>query len=129
MRLLKPLFMLVIGMMTCTAFASTPMPEKNQTATMLLNFDSIELVATVQPTFVLTVQAEMNIFISQYNGNYSCRSNEQSKHIAVVTDVGWYGVRDNYKSISYVEKLSKNYLLDHAKNLEKLGITNNRIDS
>lgn len=118
--------MFVIGMMTFTAFASTPMPEKNQKAPIQLKYASIEIVADVLPINVLTVVSEGSVFVS-YDALFITGKNyEPLKHFAIIVDVGWSFSPEQYKKVPYLEKLNSAYRTDHEKNLQKLGITNAR---
>lgn len=115
-------------MMAVTAFASTPMPEKNQKATLELKYASIEIVADVLPTYVLTVEA-VGTFVVSYDAPFVTRKNsEPFKLCAIVTDVGWSCLPEQNRKVPYVEKLNAAYLIDHEKNLRELGITSARHD-
>lgn len=122
MRLIKPLFMLVIGMIASTAFASTPMPGENQKATFEKEAISFTMVADVQPIYVLTLDAGTMFINGDVFTVTSRKIVEPSKQYAVLADVGWHIDQGFYKTIHYVEKLTNRCLFDHEKNLQKIGI-------
>lgn len=108
MKNIRSVFILLIGIISLTAFASTSKLDQKQKPVLEMeqpfHFDTVN-VATID--FVLN---EINFSIRSKANAYFIAKNESKPitHIAIITDVGWQSSNQLFNKIFYREKLQEN---------------------
>lgn len=123
MRSIKTLFLLSIGMMVSTAFASTQMPEKNQKATVELSQKPLTVV------HVLSIETQFSEVILNADSTQLFLVKSHDDHFptaAILVDNRWCISPGRFKPIPYVEKLNSKRLLDKKDQLKNIGISTAR---
>lgn len=111
----------VIGMITLTSMASTPLVEQKQKATTFV-VQTYQDVVTVQPIDLSSFQYEATITISYIAKPLQTKSFESEHSSAIIDDVGWNSQKRFSQITIYQERLKQKYLIDHNQRLFKLGI-------
>ena len=110
MKLIRGLFMLLIGMIGFTAMASTPLTEQKQKIEIVKDLHVLTAVENVQITDFAFATVKVNQEVTQ-SGDYKQIISESYNPSAIVTDVGWRRQYQFYKKTPYTEKLLENYNL------------------
>lgn len=119
MKLIRGLFMLLIGMIGFTAMASTPLTEQKQKIEVVKNCKVLTIGENVQMNFLVLAYAETK-YLSSNKAHILRIVTEPNPNLAVITDVGWYISKQPFKKIPYTEKLLENYNLHFKPNLQNL---------
>ena len=113
--------LVVIGMITLTSMASTPLMEQKQKATTFV-VQNYQDVVTVQPIDLSSIQFEATITISYNAKPLQTKSFEPEHSFAIIDDVGWNSQKRFSQSNIYQQRLKANYLIDHKLQISKLGL-------
>jgi hypothetical protein len=109
MKRIHSVFILLIGMISITAFATTSKPDQKQKTEFkteqLFQIEAVNVANDFQVAFVLTSapflnNSEVKVFTFSINP------------VAVLKDVGWQSEKQTYQSTSYPDKLLENYNLN-----------------
>ena len=109
MKRIHSVFILLIGMISITAFATTSKPDQKQKTEFkteqLFQIEAVNVGNDFQVAFVLTStpflhNSEAKVFTFSINP------------VAVLKDVGWQSEKQTYQSTSYPDKLLENYNLN-----------------
>lgn len=124
MKNIRSLIMLLIGMISFTTLATTPVLEQKQKALTTV-------VDVVQPVYADVVQDVITVqvaILSEYNNSRSFTNKDYPKtnYFAVVTDVGWCFVGDSKNIPTNRANLKYSYLPDIEKEMLKLGLKHSR---
>jgi hypothetical protein len=110
MKNIRSVFILLIGMISLTAFATTSKPDQKQ-KTVLTADQSVSIEAVnVDYTFqVVSVPIE-----AAFSQCIFIESNQKTLNpsLAIITDVGWRSENLSFVHIPYKEKLITNYNLN-----------------
>ena len=117
MKQLKGLFMLLIGMISFTAMAGTPLTEQKQKIEIEKDFQVLSIVDNVL-SFEL-VSVDPGVICLQSNEAQILRIVIQPHNtLAIITDVGWKSSKQALIETPYAEKLLENYNLHFKSNLQ-----------
>lgn len=110
MRPIKGLFMLLIGMISFTAMATTTAkPEQKQKMEIIKEFKAQEVTPVI---VVLEYPAVFVEAVFMPGANPTKKPIDEPTYLfAVLLDVGWQGTESKNKLIPYREKLLDNYNL------------------
>lgn len=109
MKNTRSVFILLIGMISLTAFATTSKLDQKQKTEFKIEpsvqIDAVNVVNDFQVAFVLTSapflnNSEVKVFTISINP------------VAILKDVGWQREKQTYQSIQYHDKLLENYNLN-----------------
>jgi hypothetical protein len=109
MKNIRSVFILLIGMISITAFATTSKLDQKQKTELKtdlsVQIESVNVANDFQVVFVMTNSAilsnsEVKVFAFSINP------------VAVLKDVGWQSKKKTYQPISYHDKLLENYNLN-----------------
>ena len=118
MKQFRALFMFLIGMISFTAMASTPLTEQKQKIEIVKDFQ-VQAIADNVLSFEL-VSVDPGAKFLQSNEAHILRIvTEPFNNLAIITDVGWHSSKQPFKKIPYTEKLLENYNLHFKPNLQK----------
>lgn len=112
----------LIGMISATTLASTPMLEQKQKETTFLVQQTYHDVVTVQPIDLSSIQFEATITNGYQAKPLQTKSFEPEHSFAIIDDVGWNSQKRFSQITIYQERLKQKYLIDHNQRLFKLGI-------
>ena len=115
-------FILLIGMISLTSMASTPLTAQKQKITITKVTDYVIVTNVLDYSFTALVVNEITTTGSVKVPSAKANSNSY----AIIFDVGWNSQRNFSLNKQYREKLNSNYLFDHDNNISKLGIKRNR---
>ncbi len=111
MKNIRSVFILLIGMISLTAFASTSKLDQKQKTEFKIEpsvqIEAVNVANDFQVVFVLTRTTFLNN--SEVKGFAISNVNP---FLAELTDVGWKRKKQSYQSISYQDKLLENYNLN-----------------
>jgi len=124
MKQFKMFFILLIGMISLTSMASTPLTGQKSKITITKVTDYC-IVANVQD-YSFTALVVNEIITTAGVKVSALKTNANPNHYAIIIDVGWNSQRNFSLNKQYREKLNSNYLFDHDANISKLGIKRNR---
>jgi hypothetical protein len=109
MKNIRSVFILLIGMISLTAFASTSKLDQKQKTEFKVEpsvqIEAVKVVNDFQVVFVLTRASFLNN--SEVKG-FAIFINP----IAILNDVGWKSEKQTYQLTSYHDKLLENYNLN-----------------
>ena len=114
MKLIRGLFMLLIGMIGFTAMASTPLTEQKQKIEIVKDLHVLTALENVQCYEFDFATAKTKV-LKGLNALSFGPGTLSYNPLAIVTDVGWRRQYQFYKKTPYTEKLLENYNL-HFKN-------------
>ena len=117
----RTFLLLLIGMISITSMASTPLMEQKQKATTFV-VQTYQDVVTVQPIDLSSFQYEATITISYNAKPTQTKSFEPENSLAIIYDVGWNSQKRFSQFNIYQERLKANYITDHTKRISKLGL-------
>jgi len=107
MKQFSVLFMFLIGMISFTAMASTPLTEQKQKIEIVKDFH-VQAVADHVLSFEL-IQFDPGIkFFPSIEAPILKIRTQPTNSLAIISDVGWRGARQAFKKIPYTEKLLEN---------------------
>ena len=118
MKLIRGLFMMLIGMISFTVLGSTPTLEQKQKIEIVKNFNVFAAVENVQIADFTFATVKVNHEVS-HSVDYKQMLLESFNTLAIITDVGWRNSRQNFKKIPYTEKLLVNYNLRFRHNFQR----------
>lgn len=126
MKRLATLFMLLIGMISYTSMASTPLMEQKQKPTYEQS--------VMQTQDVVKVELEFAVF--SYDAVFFVNENLQSNSVnryepvklyhAAIMNQSWSVNTMRFKTIPYTEVLHSNYIIDKEKAIQVIGLDNAR---
>jgi hypothetical protein len=110
MKLKTTLSIILIGMISLTAFATTSKLEQKQKTEFKIEpsvqIEAVNVANDFQVAFVstgVTFLESTLVLVDQRN---------VEPFLAIITDVGWQSKKQSYQSISYQDKLLENYNLN-----------------
>ena len=125
MKRLAMLFIFLIGMISQTSVASTPLTEQKQKTTVEKSVIQMQEVVAVD--FEFTVLGYDFAFANVVSRNDLGNDLNSFKLFqAILVDEYWRANIKHFKFIPYTEKLNSNYIIDKAKMLQVIGLDNAR---
>lgn len=127
MKQFRVLFILLAGMASFTAVATTSLPEQKPEATLVLAYNqSQEVEKVVSVEFFAYNVGNYKFYLANDAKNPFKDPKPNPNTQAIVTDVGWFIAQGYFPLTMYKEKLNGDYLPDIEKELTKLGIKHSR---
>ena len=125
MKRLAMLFIFLIGMISQTSMASTPLTEQKQKTTIEKSVIQMQEVVAVDFEFAVLGYdlAFANVVKKNDLGN---GSNPLKLSQAILVDEYWSANIKQFKFIPYTEKLNSNYIIDKANMLQVIGLDSAR---
>jgi hypothetical protein len=117
----------LIGTISATTLASTPMSEQKQEATISKQWVTPVLVDVVKVQSDLVLfQNEITIVALVTENPFQTKSTKPINSFAIVDDVGWQFQKRFSQNTFYKERLKQKYLTDYSQLISKLGIKHNK---
>jgi hypothetical protein len=110
MKLRTLLSIMLIGMVSLTAFATTSKLERKQKAELVKEFAFQDISVNVENRVVSVLMdaKEVNdIYVMQFK-----TVTEMYYHLAIVADVGWYSPKQRFTDTAYKEKVLQDFKND-----------------
>jgi hypothetical protein len=104
------LSIMLIGMVSLTAFATTSKLEQKQKAELVKEFTFQASTVNVENKIVsvlMDVKEVNEIYVMQFKN-----VTEMYYHLAIVADVGWYSLKQRFTDIAYKEKVLQDFKND-----------------
>ena len=117
----RTLLMLLIGMISITAMASTPQLEQKQKTTIHKSLEPFAVIVANVQTDVSFISIETTSI--QHNAGFSYVIKERIvEQLAIIDDVGWNLSMHQFITTPYKEKMQSDYIPDLRNQLRKTGI-------
>ena len=123
MKNIRSLIMILIGMISFTTLASTPVLEQKQKPVIVSEFTQSINAVVVEDAFTL----EVVIFLERnYSQTFLKKDSQKTNDLAIVSDVGWHSKIESKTIAIDRANLNYSYLPDIEKELQKLGLNQSR---
>lgn len=119
------LFIFLIGMISLTSMATTPLTEQKQKMTSENEISHYSIVNNVEMNDYSVITSDNRIVQSETTLLFTNKNFEHFISYAIIKDVGWNSEIQFVSNTIYQEKLNQKYLLNISENIRKLGIKRN----